>query len=303
MRRPLAPRLLVFALVTTLAAACGSGTPSQVPASSTPVATPQATPSPTPRPTPEPTSAADAARDELIEAALATVATGTVRVRQDVVFHDSSLVPDGTTMTAAGQAAFDAPKRSRLQADLTALGFGEMTMIIDDHLLYVQGTVVEELVGDKWLLVDLESGHPATAQFGSLASGQNDVSVAVMYLLGATDDIAIEDDQLAGRPVRHFTTTVDLAIAREIVPEAYAESLEDNIAALRVGGIERVFAAEAWVDEDGLVIRAIYVYELARARGGGSMVTHVDFSDHGDPIALGIPPAANVIDLADLVPR
>ena len=125
---------------------------------------------------------------ELIAAAETSLATGTVRVAQTIEFEASSIIPDGTSAWAQGQATLDQPRRMHLTADFSALQLGKLEMLVDDSLVYMPGPVFDQLAGEgKWLLVDLDSSDPAAAPFKSLASGQNDVGMALAYLYGATE--------------------------------------------------------------------------------------------------------------------
>jgi hypothetical protein len=294
---------VVAALAVVLAACGGTTVASPSPTSAAPTATP--TPTERPTPTPEPTPAVDPDLQELVDAALASVEEGTVRIDQTAEFNGSTVIPDGTAISAVGQAAFGKPRQMRLVGDFTALEIGEVELILDDTVMYMRGEFVAQLgVEDgQWVRVDLESNHPAAASFGGLTTGSNDVSLAVFYLLGATGDVDVEEgDVIRGETTRHYEAEVDLEAARELVPEDSAESLEDNIAALRVGGIDRTFQAEAWVGEDGLVLRTRYVLKLGRAQGGGEVEQVYDFSDYGEPMELGIPDAADIVDIEDLAP-
>ena len=118
-------------------------------------------------------------------------------------------------------------------------------MIRDDSLVYMRGTSFERLVGPRrWLLVDLESDDPAAAPFKGIASGQNDVSMALFYLYGATDILSIGGGEtIRGQATSRFSMEIDLEAAREEIPEERREALEDLIATFRTGGIERTVDA------------------------------------------------------------
>jgi hypothetical protein len=252
-------------------------------------------------PTTAPSSAETGATRDVIEAADATLAEGTVRVDQTIEFSGSNAIPAGTSATTVGQASFGQPRRMRLAADLSELGQGPIDMVVDDNLIYMRGAVFDELAGEgNWLLVDLESDSPAAAPFKSLATGQNDIGIAVVYLYGVTDATDTGDEEeIRGVTTRRYEGTADLESARDSVPDEYAEPLEDAIAALRVSGVERQVATEAWIGDDGLVHRVRYVYALGPAAGGGEMETVIDFTDFGAPIELDVPDDADVVNIED----
>jgi hypothetical protein len=279
--------------LATLLVACGSPA-SVAPSAAASVATQAPTSSPSPS---EPQAAAD-----LIAAVEATLEQGTVRLEQTIEFQDSAVIPDGTTASAQGQASLGPPQQLRLRADFSALGVGKMVMIRDDTLLYMRGSAFEPLSGeDRWLLVDIESEHPAAIQFRSLASGQNDMSMALYYLYGATGDVeATAGEQIAGQPTTRYEMELDLEAAREVIPASQADALEDVIASLRVGGIERQLDGVAWVGEDGFIHRVQYTYRLGSAAGGGNMLTVIDFAEFGAPLDLQIPRDRDVVWIEDV---
>ena len=85
-------RPILFLALTVLVAACGS---------------PTATAGPSTSVAPE----IDESVAELIAAAETSVATGSVRVAQTIEFEGSTIIPDGTSAWAQGQATLDQPRR------------------------------------------------------------------------------------------------------------------------------------------------------------------------------------------------
>jgi hypothetical protein len=284
---------VALAILALIAVGCASpsASPNVLPSAAT------ATPSPSP--------SGDAAAAELLAAAIATLDEGTARVEQTIEFEGSTVIPDGTSATARGQGSFDEPIQLRLEADFSELGIGKLVMIRDDTLVYMRGEVATQLVGrGNWLLVDLESTDPAAAPFKSLASGQNDVSMALYYLYGISGDVGASDgESIDGQPTVRFEMEIDLEAARDTIPEERMEALEDLIAGLRTGGIDRSLDAEVWVGADGFVRRVHYDYHLGTGQGGGSLITVIDFSDFGEPIELDIPSEEDVVSVEDAVPQ
>ena len=244
-------RPILFLALAVFVAACGSPTATAGPSTST---------------APE----IDESVAELIAAAEASLATGTVRVAQTIEFEGSSIIPDGTSAWAQGQATLDQPRRMHLTADFSAFQMGKLEMFVDDSLVYMHGPVFEQLAGEgKWLLVDIESSDPAAAPFKSLASGQNDVGMSLAYLYGATEPVvATASNPIDGQIMRHLETEIDLELARERIPADQSEALEDLIATMRVAGIERKLDAEVWIGGvDGLVHRLAFTLRPGRSPG------------------------------------
>ena len=303
------PAILLLALALVVAA-CGGTAPSAVPSPSVAPSAPPATASPAatspaPTPTPASTVADEAEVAALLDAARASVAAGTVRIDYSVEFAGSTAIPDGVFLTGEGQASFARPRQAWLSADLRNAGFGDWEMILDDRLLYVRGDIVAQAVpAGTWLLVDLDSEHRSVDDFAEIASGQNDTSLALFYILGATDDVRVAaGEAIRGVGTRRFEVEIDLERARERVPEESAAALDENIAALLEGGIGSVLEAEIWVGDDGRVLRARYVYTLGAAQGRGTMIGAYEFSDFGAAMELGTPAEADVVRLEDAVER
>jgi hypothetical protein len=277
--------------------ACGSS-PSPAPTGGTPtsIATAALTEAPTAT-----AATTEGALAEIRAAADATIAEGTVKLVQTVEFNGSSTIPDGTMATLDGATAFGKPTKLRASADFAALGAGQFDLIVDDQLLYMRGGIVEPLVGArKWLRVDLESDDPRAAGFKSLTTGQNDSSLLLYFLYGATDPVAsLPDEDLNGQPIRRYSMPVDLQLALEQAPDEVASSLQANVASLEGQGAGTTLDAEVWIGPDALVHRVDYVYTLGATGGGGTMHVTCVFSDFGATLDLGIPDDADIVRLED----
>ncbi len=277
----------VLALATMLVA-CGSGT-SQSPSAGQSVAA-------------SGTPAASDATAALLVAVEATLDEETVRVDQELEFVGMATIPNGTTASARGQASLGPPSRMRLEADFGGLGLGRLVMIRDESLVYMRGKVFDSLAGrGRWLVVDLDSNHPAALEFRSIASGQNDVSMALYYLYGAPDEVETGPGEvIGGQATTRYEMELDLEAARDSIPSDRAEALEDVIATLRVGGVERQLDGVVWVGEDGLVHRVRYEYRITQRAGGGRMVTVIDFDEFGAPMDLRLPRDRDVVSIEDV---
>ncbi len=300
--------LISLALVVALAA-CGPTTPTDAPS-----APPTVAASPSPSRSTEPASpgapsastgtVANAGQiDDLREAALASVAEGTVRMVYSIEFDGATTVQDGLFLSGRGQTSFGEPRRAHLSATLQNEAFGSYEMILDDRQLYLKGDVVAQIVpAGRWLGVDLDSNHRMVASFASLASGQNDSSLALFYVLGTTGDVRVSPgESIDGRETTRYATAIDLDEVRDRVPPELAEALETNIAALEAGGISPAIEAQVWVNTAGRVVRTRYVYTLGAGEGGGQLIGTYGFSDFGAPMDEVIPTEGEVISLEDAV--
>ncbi len=308
---PALPATLIAALLVAIAA-CGSTAPTPSSPSS-PAASAGATAGPTvappagsgqpASPSPESTAASPAEIDVLREAALASVDDGTVRLVYTVAFEGANTVPDGVFLTGRGQTSFEEPRRAYLSAHLLNESFGDWEMILDDRALYLKGEVVAQLVpAERWLLVDLDSSHRLVSQFAALASGQNDTSLALFYILGATDDVQVgAGEAIDGVDTTRYRMAIDLATIEDRLPAGSTVELDDNIAALEASGISPEIEAEVWVGSTGRVLRTRYVYTLGPGEGGGQLIGTYGFSDFGAEMELGTPTGDDVIRLEDAV--
>ncbi len=284
-------------------AACDATTPTAVPSSGAPSPVGSAVATGPVGPTPNTTTATGPEVQALRDAALASVADGTVRMIYTVEFEGARTVPDGMFLNGRGQTSFGDPREAHLTANLLNESFGDWELILEGRELYLKGAVVDQIVpAERWLLVDLDSDHRLVPGFAALASGQNDSSLALLYVLGATGDVQVgEGESIDGQDTRRYQLDIDLQEATAHVPAASAQALDDNIAALEAGGISPQIEAEVWLAATGRVVRTRYVYTLGAGENGGSLIGTYGFSDYGAPMDEVTPPAEDVLRLEDAV--
>lgn len=188
-----------------------------------------------------------------------------------------------------------------IRGDYGDLGLGNLRFILDEDLLYLRGDVIDRVAGrGNWLLVDLASDDPRAVPFLGVTSGQNDASLVMYFLYGATSPVTVATGgTINGVSTTHYTLDLDLELAAERAPAAGREPLLDNIAALRSGGVDRTLGADIWVGTDGLVHRVDNEYTAGRVAGGGTIDVSYTFSDFGVPLVLGIPDEADIVRLED----
>ena len=294
-------------MAVLIVAACDATAPTGVPSSvpSTGAASPSGSAVETApgSPTPATTTATGPEVQALRDAALASVADGTVRMIYTVEFKGARTVPDGMFLNGRGQTSFGDPREAHLTANLLNEAFGDWELILEGRELYLKGAVVDQIVpAERWLLVDLDSDHRLVPSFATLASGQNDSSLALLYVLGAVGDVRVgEGESIDGQDTRRYQLDIDLEEATAHVPASSAQALADNIAALDAGGISRRIKADVWVAATGRVVRTRYVYTLGAGENGGSLIGTYGFSDYGAPMDDVTPPAEDVLRLEDAV--
>ena len=259
-------------------------------------ATPAASPSV------EPAASFSIGDPELAAAVQATVGAGTVRTTFSVVFIGSTMIPDGTTISGNGQTTLGLERRMRLNVDMTAFDVGVFDLIVDGEKLCIRGLPITDRVpADAWLTADLTNDDPMTTSLRSLASGNNDASLLLYFLLGASGPAELlGEETIDGVATRRLATTLDLHRALALVPDEIRETLAENIAEVESGGVSPVLDAEVWVDAARLVHGVLFRYALGDAMGGGAMDVTFDFREHGAELDLGIPAPEETVDVSTL---
>jgi hypothetical protein len=240
---------------------------------------------------------------DITQAVDKTVATGTARIHMVVTFKGSTMIPEGTSFAGDGQASFGEARQMTLTTDMTALGLGKLEMILDGTIVYMRGETFETLAGDKWLRLDLGSDHPAVADLKSIASGQNDASLALYYLFGADGTPSATDGTIDGQAMRVVAVPVDLRSAIDRVPARIADMLRSNVSEIEGTGVDPSLQSSVWIGSDGLIHRVDHVYTLGSAQGGGTTTAEFHLSRLGDPLDLAVPGASEIVDVEDVIPR
>jgi hypothetical protein len=157
------------------------------------------------------------------------------------------------------------------------------------------------LKSGQWLLIDLTSTDPRAVAFRKVVSGQNDVSLVLYFLYTGVGQVTDRGTEaLDGAETHRYTLSLDLEARSDSVPAIIRSSLLDNIAGLRVGGIERKLTADVWIGADGLVHKVSYGYTLGNLSGGGKLLSTYVLSAFGETLHLGIPAKKFIVLLEDL---
>jgi hypothetical protein len=239
---------------------------------------------------------------DLARAVDATVGSGTVRTSFSLAFGGGGTVPDGTTVSGTGQTNFGLDRQQQLSMDMSAFGIGMFDLIIDGDTVYVKGLPFgTDVPADTWITADLTSDDPNVAALRSLASGNNDASLLLYYLLGAPGPAElVGEETIDDVATRHLRTSLDLDRALALVPADIRDTLAQNLAEVKQGGVEPVLEGDVWIDADDLVHRISLAYDLGELAGGGTMTVTFDFRQHGEPLDLGVPAHEDTVDLATL---
>ncbi len=274
--------------------ACGGSTPAAPPPATTPPAM-ASPPLPSAQPSPAPAaSSADAAQD-VIDAALATMAEGTFRYEVEVRSAD----PDDARppVTGRGQVSFGEPVQFRFAADDASALSSSADIIFDGERAFFPAGA--RLPPDTWLVVDL--GPPlADVVRDSLLRRYGASALVLVAPLGATEARMTGEDAVRGVTTRRFVADVDIATAREHVPDVGLPAYDAQVAGFEARGTALTHELEVWVDPEGRVVRTRYRQEVSSSQ---SIVVTYEFSDFGAPMDAAPPAGAEVLTVREAQER
>jgi hypothetical protein len=231
-----------------------------------------------------------------------TIETGSLAFDQLATFEDTAGVPDGTRLHDTGSSALLGGDRV-LHVVESGSAEGTVELIVDGSTAYVRGDPVARLTGDRsmWLLVDLDSNDPVSEQLQTLASGEKDASILLYYLFGvAARAEVVGSETVEGVKTTRYRTSVELGKAVDEAPFEAQDALRDNLVSIMGQDMPTTLDAEVWIDEEGLVRRVSYVFDLADSVGGGHLLVTTDFSEFGDHAEVDLPSPDQVVTVADL---
>lgn len=284
MRRQFRLALAVITLGLVIGACGGSMPVSPAPATASPRPTPSAEPSPAPAASP-----ADAAQT-VIDAALATMAEGTLSYEVEVRSAD----PADTTQpaTGRGQVAFGEPLQFRFSSAGIPGRTDPSEVIFDGARGFIRGRDFDYLPPDSWVRFDLE---PEGAQLIRNAFMRQYGSGALVLVLplGATEARAVGEETIGDVTTRRFVTDVDVSTARQHVPEAVLPAYDAQIGTFESRGTGLTHEVDVWIDTEGRVVRTRYVQDASSATTP-IRVTY-DFGDFGARMDAAPPVGAEVL--------
>ena len=265
---------------------CGSAVAdSQPPASASPASRPSIGPSPAPA-----ASSADPAQ-VVIDAALATMAERTFRYEVEVRSadpHDAR-----PPVTGRGQVSFGEPVQFRFAADGASVLGSSADVIFDGRRAFFPAGA--SMPPDTWIVVDL--GPPlAEVVRDSLLRRYGRSALVLVAPLGATEARMTGEEAVRGVTSRRFVADVDIAAAREHVPDVGLPAYDSQVAGFKARGTALTHKLEVWVDPEGRVVRTRYRQDVSSSE---SIVVTYEFSDFGAPMDAAPPDGAVVLTPAE----
>ncbi len=273
--------------------ACGGSAPaSQTPATAAPSA--ELSPAPSAEPSPAPAASPADAAQEVIDAALATMAAGTFRYDIDVRSADADDPRD--PITGRGQVSFEDPVQFRFAADAASVLGSSADVIFDGQRAFFPAGA---RLPDTWLVVDL--GPPLADVVRDSLLRRYGVSALVLVApLGATEARLAGEETVGGVAMRRFVADVDIATAREHVPEIGLPAYDAQVAGFAARGTALTHELEVWVDPGGRLVRTRYRQDVSSSE---SIVVTYEFSDFGAPMDAAPPPGAEVLTVREAQER
>jgi hypothetical protein len=254
-------------------------------------------PEPTAPPSPEPPSPSaalplDGSAREVLDAALATQAAGTLRFDTDVRSAD----PHDTRppATASGFLAFDEPLRFRFGSPGLAENAEPMEVIYDGTRAFIRGREVPFVPTDSWVVMDRAAdGDVAVDAFLEQYANQ---SLILVPPLGVTSARPAGEETIDGVVGRHFVAQVDVEQAREHLPAHLLPPYDAQIETFRQRGAPPTHELHVWVGPDGRIVRTSYVEIVSESLDETIEVTN-DFGGFGAALDLAPPAGSEVLTL------
>jgi hypothetical protein len=267
----------------------GSAQATQPPADTPAAASPSVQPSP-----PSAASPADAAQ-AVIDAALATMAEGTLRYEVEVRSADPA--DTRPPATGQGQVSFEEPVQFRFSSDGAPGTTSSADVIFDGVRAFFPAGAT--MPSDTWIVIDLDPPVAEVVRHSVLRRYGTSMLVLVAPL-GATEARVTGEETVGGVTTRRFVADVDIAAAREHVPDVGLPAYESQVAAFEAGGTAMTHELEVWVDPQGRVVRTRYRQDVSST---ATIVVTYDFSDFGAPMDAAPPAGAEVLTMREAQER
>jgi len=180
---------------------------------------------------------------------------------------------------------------------------GNMEMIQIGDTAYIKSAMLGGASGKPW--IEIPASQLGSTGASSLGVGSD--PTAMMGLLGGAVSLESQGaEAVDGVQATHYTGTIDMAKAMEMMPKEQQAGLGSSLAG--VGEMKLPF--DTWIDDQGLLRKVEFRFDLAAMMGAtagvptsgpgadalkdASMVMTMTFSDYGAPVNIQAPPASQV---------
>jgi hypothetical protein len=237
--------------------------------------------------------------DPVAEAATKTADAGSFRFTYAL---SVGIPQQSQAFSLAGKGSFDAAAK-RLSMTLGLEG-KELDLIADmssspTFYMRLPAGTAKLPAGKSWLSIDLgRLGAQYGVDLGQLTSGGLDPSSSLEALEHGKYSTKVGEEQIDGVETTHYLVTLDVAQFVKDVPAKQRQLVEKATAAT---GLDS-YLVDVWVDGSGLLRRVSF--DL----GGGksalfSLTMRLDLSGYGSDVHVDLPPAAEVADGSQYLPK
>jgi hypothetical protein len=223
--------------------------------------------------------------DEVLAAALASQAEGTVRYTVDVRSADPE--DANPPQTASVQVSFGDPSQFRFASPGVPGTVPASEVIFDGDTLYSRGRDTPYLPEDTWVTLGIRDG---TIGRNMVMRQYGDTMLVLVTPLGVTSAEQAEDDTIGTR----YLTQVDVSAARPRLPASLLPAYDSRMASLTSAGVPPTHEVEVWVDTEGRIARTRYVQEL-QGQDVEALVITYDFDDYGAALDAAPAPGDEVL--------
>ena len=151
--------------------------------------------------------------------------------------------------------------------------------------------------GKPWVKIDLEAAAKAAgADLGALSSAAAaDPTQSLAQLRGVSDDVTeVGEEELRGVKVTHYRLTINVEKAIAETPEAQREALRSSLE--KIGA--ETLPAEVWIDDDG---RLRKMTQQISVDGAGTTEVTIELFDFGTEVDVEAPAEVDVVDLTSML--
>ncbi len=241
-------------------------------------------------------------------ASAATVDAGSAQVtyEAEVAAPEGAEGPDSFAFTGEGAMDFETGDGELTfeYPDVAGLGTTTMESRFSGTEIYMRSPIFGPLPGGvEWIRMDIEAllDDQAGVDIDQLQSNANDPTNSLAMLDGASED-GVEDlgeEEVNGVTATHYRAVIDVS---DVYDEADAVTDPEAFEAFMDQFEDDTLEVEAWIDDDGRVVRQRYEQPFPTAVGDASMTMTIEFTDFGTGVDVEIPDQSDTADITELLP-
>ena len=223
--------------------------------------------------------------EPIVNTAQKTAAAGSARAAVDVAWTESN----GRHVELTGDGLVDiAGRRGRLALDLSGVpgARGTVEQIFDGSVVWMHIPGFALPRGKKWIRIDVDkASKDVGGDVGSFPQAASDPARVLTSMRSAAQVQDEGEEDVRGVPTTHYSAQVH-------------EDVENLVELVGHPNL----AAEAWVDDRGMIRRALLKMPL-QVPGSGLVDMQFDYQlyDFGVNVDVAPPPAEQVIEAAELL--